>query len=81
MFSDPNELGMAVMKSLVAETRVNPRTGWIRADKARSDEDRDREINLRDKLANAKQLIEVLERQVRDSRILSVSSSTPQWLR
>lgn len=71
MFNDPHELGMAVMKSLVAETRVNPRTGWIRADKARSDEDRDREIDLRDKLADAKHRIEALERQVRDSRVLS----------
>ncbi len=71
MFSDPNELGMAVMKSLVAETRVNPRTGWVRADKARSDEDRDREIDLRDKLAESEENVARLERQLRDSRLLS----------
>jgi len=71
MFNDPSELGMAVMKSLVAESRVNPRTGWVRADKARSDEDRDREIDLRTRLAAAEDLIEQLERRIRDSRVLS----------
>lgn len=71
MFSDPNELGMAVMKSLVAESRVNPRTGWVRADKARSDEDRDREIDLRTKLAEAEEEITQLERRLRDARVLT----------
>ena len=41
-FQDPKELGMAVLKSLMQESRVRPRIGWVRADRAWSDEDRQR---------------------------------------
>jgi hypothetical protein len=69
-YSTPSELGMAVMKSLMAEARIRPRTGWVRADQARSDEDIQRERNLVEDLKAAEQIIERLEREIRDRAIL-----------
>ena len=69
-FSTPAELGMAVMKSIMAEARIRPRTGWVRADQARSDEDVQRERELRDLLDVATKYIEQLERTIRDRAIL-----------
>jgi hypothetical protein len=77
-FSDPLELGMAVMKSLMHETRVRPRIGWIRADQARSEEDKVRERKLEESLESARKLIKKLERQVRDGRLLSNDFETTQ---
>jgi sugar-specific transcriptional regulator TrmB len=65
-YSTPAELGMAVMKSLMTESRIRPRTGWIRADEARSEEDIQRERELRDALNEAEKLIKELERELRD---------------
>lgn len=69
-FGDSLELGMAVIKSLMHETRVRPRVGWIRADQARSEEDKIRERKLEENLESAKNHIKKLERKVRDGRLL-----------
>jgi hypothetical protein len=69
-YSTAAELGMAVLKSLMAEARIRPRTGWVRADQARSDADVQRERKLSDELEEAKELIEELEREIRDRAIL-----------
>lgn len=61
---------MAVMKSLMHEARVRPRTGWVRADQARSPEDRKREQNLVEKLEEAHAKISELERTIGDRAIL-----------
>jgi hypothetical protein len=61
---------MAVMKSLMAEARVRPRTGWVRADQARSGADLQRERKLIEELAEANSVIEQLEREIRDRAIL-----------
>jgi nucleoside 2-deoxyribosyltransferase len=74
----PAELGMAVMKSLIAEARIRPRTGWVRADQARSDEDIQRERRLADELSQAKKAIEFLERELRDRAVLG--DEVPQEL-
>jgi sugar-specific transcriptional regulator TrmB len=69
-YSTPAELGMAVMKSLIAETRIRPRTGWVRADQARSEEDVQRERQLNEELKEVREYIEELERKLRDRAIL-----------
>lgn len=69
-FRDPLELGMAVMKSLMSEARIRPRTGWVRSNQARSEEDRQREIKLQETLESARVEIEGLEREIRDGSIL-----------
>lgn len=69
-YSTPPELGMAVLKSLVAEARIRPRTGWVRADQARSEEDAQRERKLIDELRAATELVEELERELRDRAVL-----------
>jgi len=69
-YSTPTELGMAVMKSLMAEARVRPRTGWVRADQARSEEDLVRERKLSDELEAARNLVGELKRELRDRAIL-----------
>jgi hypothetical protein len=63
LYSNPAELGMAVMKSLIAETRLRPRTGWIRADQARSTDDIEREKELKEALHKAKKVIDKLTRR------------------
>jgi hypothetical protein len=70
-YSNAPELGMAVMKSLMAEMRVRPRVGWIKADQARSDEDVQRERELHDELIEAEKHIKMLERTIRDRAILT----------
>lgn len=69
-FRDPLELGMVVMKSLMHEARVRPRTGWVRADQARSEEDRRREIDLQKKLDDALICVQELDRELRDRSVL-----------
>jgi len=61
---------MAVMKSLMAESRIRPRTGWVRADQARSDEDIQRERRLTEEMSEARQQIELLGRELRDRAVL-----------
>jgi hypothetical protein len=61
---------MAVMKSIMAETRIRPRVGWVRADQARSEEDIQRERQLTDELRDAQAHISDLEREIRDRSIL-----------
>lgn len=78
-YDEPVELGMLVMKSLMSETRTNPRVGWVRADQARGQEDINREQSL---LADSKQkekLIKKLEREVRD-RSVKLNGITPEQL-
>jgi hypothetical protein len=70
-FDEPNELGMLVMKSLMNETRTNPRVGWVRADQARGKEDIEREQLLMDEITNRDKAIKKLERQIRD-RVISL---------
>jgi Domain of unknown function (DUF4062) len=77
-YSTPAELGMAVMKSLMAESRIRPRTGWVRADQARSDEDIQRERRLTEELSEARQQIELLGRELRDRAVLG--DEVPQEL-
>jgi sugar-specific transcriptional regulator TrmB len=77
-YSAASELGMVVMKSLMAEARIRPRTGWVRADQARSGEDIQRERKLVDELEEAKELIEELEREIRDRAVLG--DEVPQEL-
>jgi hypothetical protein len=69
-YSTPAELGMVVMKSLMAEARIRPRTGWVRADQARSGEDIQRERTLTEELSEAREQIELLERELRDRAVL-----------
>jgi hypothetical protein len=69
-YSTASELGMAVMKSLMAEARIRPRTGWVRADQARSAQDDQRERELRDELNEATKYVEQLERTLRDRAVL-----------
>jgi hypothetical protein len=69
-YSNAPELGMAVMKSLMAEMRIRPRVGWVRADQARSEGDVQRERELRDSLAETEKHIKTLERTIRDRAIL-----------
>ncbi len=63
------ELGLVLMKSLTNEVRINPQTGWIRADQARSAEDVFREKEISDELRAAKKKIVILEREIRDGSI------------
>jgi hypothetical protein len=70
-FREANELGMAVMKSVMHEVRMRPRTGWVRADYARTDADRQRELKLEEIANEALKHIETLERELRDRSILS----------
>lgn len=70
LYSNPAELGMAVMKSLIAETRLRPQTGWIRADQARSADDIEREKELKEALRKAQKVIDKLTRQIRDRAVL-----------
>jgi hypothetical protein len=65
-----SELGMAVMKSLMAEARIRPRVGWVRADQARSEEDVQRERRVIEELEAANEQIVELEREIRDRAIL-----------
>lgn len=65
-----SELGMAVMKSLMAEARIRPRIGWVRADQARSEEDVQRERKVIEELEEANEEIEELAREIRDRAIL-----------
>jgi hypothetical protein len=78
-YSSPSDLGMVVLKSLMAEARVRPRMGWIRADQARSDEDIQRERRLSEELDEALELIERLERERRD-RALLIDEVNPELL-
>lgn len=56
-YINASDLGKEVMKSLVSETRLRPRIGWVRADQARSVEDINRERRLMEDLAEAEKLI------------------------
>lgn len=70
-YNSPAELGLAVMKSLVSEMRINPRNGWVRGDQARSNEDIQRERKLTTDLENAISEIADLKREIRDRIIVS----------
>lgn len=65
-FENAPELGMHVMKSLMNETRTNPRVGWVRADQARGREDLEREQALLDEIKENERVIKKLERRNRD---------------
>lgn len=71
LYSSPTELGMAVMKSLISETRTRPRVGWIRADQAKSADDVQRERELSEALIDAQRKIQNLQREIRDRSILA----------
>lgn len=78
-FSDANELGLQVLKSLVSEIRLAPRVGWVRADQAKSVADVDREQKLRDKIEKQKKKIDELSRSLRDQAIpLEFDARTPE---
>lgn len=67
MFDEPSDLGLKVMNSLMVETRINPRTGWIRADQARSAEDLEEAREMRRLAKERDEHIEKLERLLRDA--------------
>lgn len=79
LYDEPSELGMLIMKSLMNETRTNPRVGWVRADQARGKEDIEREQSLVDDVKKQERLIKKLERQLRD-RILPVEEASADQL-
>ncbi|MCK0209375.1 hypothetical protein MWN33_15170 [Starkeya koreensis] len=68
--ANSSDLGKEVMKSLVSETRIRPRIGWVRADQARSIDDVNREKRLTDDLAAAEREIDELSRALRDGAVL-----------
>lgn len=68
-FDEPAELGMLVMKSLMSETRTNPRVGWVRADQARGKEDLAREQSLLEEIKHRDKTIRKLEREIRDRSV------------
>lgn len=65
-YDEASELGMLVMKSLMSETRINPRMGWVRANQARGEEDIAREKELANEIAKKNREIKRLEREIRD---------------
>lgn len=69
IYNEPAELGSKVMQSLVTETRINPRLGWVRANQARSAEDMIRERELKEELDEAQSMVEKLQRHIRDTSI------------
>jgi hypothetical protein len=68
-YGESAELGMLVMKSLMSETRTNPRVGWVRANQARGKEDIEREQQLTDDVIEKDKKIKKLERKIRDLRV------------
>ena len=66
LFDNSTELGMQVMKSLMNESRINPRVGWIRADQIPTALDVEAETQLRAELKASKKDIVRLERALRD---------------
>jgi hypothetical protein len=69
IYNESAELGGKVMQSLVTETRINPRMGWVRANQARSAEDLVRERALKEELDAAHSAISKLQRKIRDVSI------------
>lgn len=67
-FDDPKDLGMLVMQGLMSEIRLNPRIGYVRADKARSTEDVDRERELLRNVSDLEKTVKKLQRRLRDGR-------------
>lgn len=65
-YDEASDLGMLVMKSLMSETRTNPRIGWVRGNQARGEEDIAREKALIDDLSKQERRIKKLERKIRD---------------
>lgn len=70
MYGAPSELGMLVMKSLMSKSRLRPRTGWVRADQARSEQDVARERELLDELKAIRKKVSKYERALRDRATL-----------
>lgn len=68
LFNNSAELGMQVMKSLMNESRINPRIGWIRADQIPTALDVEAETQLRAELKSSKKDIARLERALRDRK-------------
>lgn len=68
-FDDPKDLGMLVMQALMSEIRLNPRIGYVRADRARSNEDVDRERDLLRNVSELEKTIEELDRRLRDGKV------------
>lgn len=76
-FAEPTELGMFVLRSLIHESRVRPRLGWVRGNQAMTDEDRQRELKLVVELEEARKQIKklqaearILQREIRDRSLL-----------
>lgn len=69
MFESPDDLKSKVMSSLVTEMRINPQTGWVKADQARSESDIERERILSEELISQKETIEDLKRKLRDTSL------------
>jgi hypothetical protein len=78
-YDEPADLGMLVMKSLMNETRTNPKVGWVRADQARNQDDLDREQSLLNDLKQKERSIKRLERELRD-RTVKINGILPEQL-
>lgn len=78
-YEEPADLGMLVMKSLMNETRTNPKIGWVRADQAKDQDDVEREQSLLKEIKQRDRQIKRLEREIRD-RALKVDGIRPEQL-
>ena len=64
------------MQGLMSEIRLNPGVGYVKADKARSSDDLDRERELLRRNSELKEQVKRLERRARDAR---VAVSDDEW--
>jgi Domain of unknown function (DUF4062) len=78
IYGAPSDLGMLVMKSLISESRIRPRVGWVKADQARSEDDIAREHETLDELKAARSKIVKYERELRDRATLGDEISLEQ---
>ncbi|KUM27866.1 hypothetical protein AU467_14465 [Mesorhizobium loti] len=69
LFDSASELGMAVMKSLTNEMRINPREGWVPAQQAKSTKDYEKEKELHDLVETISKENERLKRRIRDGTL------------
>lgn len=79
LYDTAAELGMYVMKSLMSESRINPRVGWIHADELPPGLDPEIERQLREDVKSGQKEIKRLERALRD-RVLPLNEIGPEMI-
>lgn len=72
-----DELGLQASKAIIYATKSQPRTGWVRADQARSEVDLDRIEHLTDELKSAKRRRSELEKENKELRDFLRNSVLP----